>query len=234
MIYHVYEKGFYNKGRQTLMVPIEWTKDGWYKIPDGISDIKPIQKPGLPASKTTFTLDDNFEGNSLKPQWKFFGEYDTSRFRLTGNGIVIKSKEEHIGNSSPLLTIPLHHSYTAEVEMIIEGKATGGLVLFYNGNAFWGILADNENILANIHGWQFETERKVIKNHVFLRLRNINNVVDMYYSTDGIKWNKIENSLEVSGVHHNVLGGFLSLRIGLCSIGEGKVTFKNFRYKPVK
>ena len=44
----------------------------------------------------------------------------------------------------------------------------------------------------------------------------------MYYSTDGDKWNKIENSLEVSGMHHNVLSGFLSLRIGLCSMGEGK------------
>jgi xylan 1,4-beta-xylosidase len=53
----------------------------------------------------------------------------------------------------------------------------------------------------------------------------------MYYSPDGQKWNKIENSAEVSALHHNVLGGFLSLRVGLCSIGEGQVKFKNFRYK---
>ncbi|HSR18984.1 MAG TPA: hypothetical protein VLM39_12905, partial [Ignavibacteriaceae bacterium] len=70
-------------------------------------------------------------------------------------------------------------------------------------------------------------------NHVFLRLKNINNTVDMFYSIDGEKWNKIENSLEVSALHHNVLGGFLSLRIGLCSMGEGKVKFKNFIYKPI-
>jgi xylan 1,4-beta-xylosidase len=74
----------------------------------------------------------------------------------------------------------------------------------------------------------------VLKNHVFLRLRNINNTVDMFYSSDGVKWNKIENSIEVSAMHHNVLGGFLSLRIGLCSIGNGNVKFKNFKYKPVK
>ena len=133
-----------------------------------------------------------------------------------------------------MLTIPSNHSYTAEVELFIEGKATGGLVLFYNRNASSGILANNENILANINGWQFETEKSVIKNHVFLRLKNINNTVDLYYSTDGIKWNKIENSLEISGKHHNVLGGFLSLKIGLCSMGDGKVTFKNFKYKSIK
>ena len=96
------------------------------------------------------------------------------------------------------------------------------------------MLADNENILANIHGWQFQTEKKVIKNHVFLRLKNINNTVDMYYSTDGVKWNKIENSLEVSAMHHNVLSGFLSLRLGLCSMGEGSVRFKNFTYKAIE
>jgi beta-xylosidase len=120
------------------------------------------------------------------------------------------------------------------VELLIEGQATGGLVLFYNNNAFSGILADHENILANLRGWQFQTEKNVLKNHVFLRLKNVNNTVGMYYSTNGIKWNKIESSLEVSAVHHNVLNGFLSLRIGLCAIGEGKVTFKNFKYTPVK
>ena len=50
----------------------------------------------------------------------------------------------------------------------------------------------------------------------------------MYYSTNGIKWNKIENPLEVSGKHHNVLGGFMSFRIGLYSMSEGKVRFKKF------
>ncbi len=234
MIFHAYEKGFYNKGRQTLLVPVEWTKDGWYKIPDGIADDKPIKKPDLPASKSNFTLSDNFEGSTLKPQWQFFGELDPNRFQLANNSLSIKGKGDYVGSSSPLLFVPLDHSYSAEVELMIEGKATGGLMLFYNGNAFSGLLANNENILANIHGWQFETEKNVIKNHVFLRMENRNNTVDMYYSTDGNKWNKIENSLEVSGMHHNVLSGFLSLRIGLCSMGEGKVTFKNFKYKAIK
>lgn len=233
MVFHAYEDGFYNKGRQTLLLPIEWTKDGWYKVPEDIIDSKPIRKPNLVAVKTDFTLNDNFEGNKLKSQWEFFEGLDTNRFKLFNNGLSIKGKGNNVANSSPLLCIPSGHSYTADVELLIEGKATGGLVLFYNNNAYSGILADNENILANLRGWQFQTERNVIKNHVFLRLKNINNTVNMYYSTDGIKWNKIESSLEVSAMHHNVLSGFLSLRIGLCSIGEGSVTFKNFKFTPI-
>jgi len=234
MVFHAYENDFYNKGRQTLLLPIEWTKDGWYKIPAGIKDDQPIRKPGLPASKAGFTLSDNFGGNKLKSQWHFFGEYDTSRFHLAYNGITIKGKGNWAGTSSPLLCIPTDHSYTVDVELVTEGKATGGLLLFYNSNVYSGILADGENLLANLRGWQFVTERNVIKNHVFLRMKNVNNIVDMYYSTDGIKWNKIESSLDVSAMHHNILGGFMSMRIALCSMGEGTITFKNFKYQAIK
>ncbi|MCU7552103.1 family 43 glycosylhydrolase [Chitinophagaceae bacterium LB-8] len=223
MVFHAYEKGFYNMGRQTLLQPVEWTKDGWYKIPGGIVADQPIKKPNLITSHSNFTLSDRFDGNNLKPQWKFFGAYDTSRFHFVDNSLAIKAKGNSIANSSPLLCVPSDHSYTAEVELVIEGKATGGLVLFYNERASSGILTNNGNILANINGWQFPTEKNVVTNHLFLRLKNMNNTVDLFYSTDGTKWNKIENSLDISGFHHNAFGGFLGVRIGLCSMGEGVI-----------
>jgi len=231
LVFHAYEKGFYNIGRQTLLLPVEWTKDGWYKISDNVKDDQAIKRPNLLPGTTTFRISDNFDGNDLKPQWKFFGEYDTSRFRLTDNSITIRAKGNSVGNCSPLLCVPSDHSYTADVELFIEGKATGGLVLFYNNTAYSGLLADSANLLTNLHDWQFQTEKNVIKRHVFLRLKNINSTVNMYYSQDGKKWNKIESSLEVSGFNHNAFGGFLGIRIGLCSIGEGTVKFKNFVYK---
>jgi xylan 1,4-beta-xylosidase len=234
MVFHGYENGHYNMGRQTILQPIEWTNDGWYKTPEEIKTDEPIKKPVRMVPDAVFSLNDKFEGNKLKLQWKFFGEYDTSRFHLADNSLVMKAKGHSVGDCSPLLCIPSDHSYSAQVELFIEGEATGGLVLFYNNNAHSGILADNENILANLRGWQFPTEKKVMNNHVFLRLKNILNTVDMYYSIDGIQWNKVESSLEVSSLHHNVLGGFLSLRLGLCSIGAGKVKFKNFIYKSIK
>ncbi len=234
MIFHAYENGHYNMGRQTLLQPIEWTKDGWYKTPDGVKTDEPINKPAGTAPNIMFTLNDSFDGTELKPQWKFFGEYETSRFHLVDSSLVIKAKGNSVGDCSPLLCIPSNHSYIAQVELFIEGGATGGLVLFYNNMAHSGILADSVSILADLRGWQFPAEKNVIKNHVFLRLKNVNNTVDMYYSADGIRWNKIENSAEVSCYNHNVLGGFLSLRSGLCSIGDGIVKFKNFVYKPIK
>lgn len=234
ILFHAYENGFYNMGRQTLLQPVEWTAEGWFKTPGRIKTDKPIRKPGLTERKSTYSLNDNFNGNKLKTHWKFFGEYDTTRFYFADNDLIIKGKGTSVSDCSPMLCIPSDHSYIADVEMQIEGDAIGGLVLFYNSSYASGILADKENILANLRGWQFPTEKKVIDRHVFLRLMNINNTVDMFYSRDGNNWVKIENSLEVSGLHHNVLSGFMSLRIGLCSMGNGTVKFKNFTYKSIK
>ncbi|MFP9114349.1 family 43 glycosylhydrolase [Flavobacterium sp. RHBU_3] len=229
MLFHGYEKGYYNLGRQTLLQPVEWTKDGWYKVPDGIETNKPIAKP-QGKSVGEFSLSDDFSGTVLKPQWKFFNGDDATRYKIANNAITINGKGNGVGNSSPLVCVPSGHSYTAEVEMDITGDAVGGLVLFYDSSHSSGILADSENILANLRGWQFATEKKVHKRHVYLRLKNVENNVDMFYSLDGVIWTKIENSFEVSGYNHNVLSGFLGLRIGLCAIGTGSVTFSNFKY----
>lgn len=233
MIYHAYEKDFYNMGRQTLLEPLEWTADGWFKVPEGVTAHGAIKRPSLPASATTHQLSDDFAGTTLKPHWKFFNGYDPGRFRLKSNTLIMQAKGSGVGSSSPMLCVPSHHCYTADVEIHIEGNATAGLVLFYNNSYHSGILADNNDVLANLRGWQFPTEKNVIKGRVFLRLKNINNLVDMYYSTDGDKWIKIENSIDVSSMHHNVLSGFMSLRIGLCAYGEGTVSFKNFKYAPI-
>ncbi|WP_343672545.1 family 43 glycosylhydrolase [Chitinophaga sp.] len=227
IVFHAYENGHYNMGRQTLIQAIEWSSDGWFKAKT------PQASPRQNNPHTTSDSNDNFYGNTLSPRWRFFGEYDTTRFHMTGNGIRINAKGNTAGNSAPLLFIPSDHSYAAEVELEITGAAIGGLVLFYNNNSYYGILSDKEDILANLRGYQFPTVRKAIDKHFFLKVENHNHIVNMFYSLDGQQWLKIENSAEVSGLHHNALGGFLSLRIGLCSIGNGSVLYRHFKYQPL-
>jgi beta-xylosidase len=234
IMFHGYEKNFLNMGRQTLLEPVEWTKDGWFRMAAGVQTDRPIKAPYPGTLASTYPLSDDFSGNTLKLHWKFFGEYDTARFHLVNNSLVLQAKGTSVANCSPLLSIPANHSYSAEVEIETEGNATGGLVLFYSNNYHSGILADSENIITDLRGWQFPSEKKVIHRHVFLKLRNTNNTVDMFYSTDGVNWRKTESSVEVSCLNHNVLSEFLSLRIGLCAMGTGKVQFKNFIYKTIK
>jgi xylan 1,4-beta-xylosidase len=234
MVFHGYENGYYNMGRQTLLQPVEWTKDGWFKSPENIQTEALLKKPTGQLIKSNFSLSDSFSKTTLSPQWQFFNDFEPERFNLTSNGIQIKAKGKSIGESAPLLCTPSDHSYTAEVEVDIEGNATAGLILFYDTRLYTGIAADKENILAILRSWQFPTKKGINKKHLFLRLDKKEQLVNMYYSTDHTIWHKIENSAEVTSFNHNVLSGFMSLKLGLSAVGDGQVTFRNFVYIPKK
>lgn len=234
MLYHSYENGYYNMGRQAMLIPIEWTPDGWWRIPKGINASKPIKLPAGANPQKRTPLSDDFSNKMLSPQWQFYGEYDPLRYSIEDGAIAISAKGHSIADCSPMLCVPQDHSYMIDVEITTSHGAQGGLALFYNPAFASGIIADSTNILSNLRGWQFVTEKDVFEGgHVFLRLINYENTVDMFYSTDGTTWTKTENSFSVSGLHHNVLSGFMSLRIGLCAIGEGIVRFDNFTYSPL-
>jgi xylan 1,4-beta-xylosidase len=66
IVFHGYENGYYNMGRQTLLQPVEWTEDGWFKTPDNIKTDQPIKKPSLKEVASTYTLSDDFSGTSLR------------------------------------------------------------------------------------------------------------------------------------------------------------------------
>ena len=64
------------------------------------------------------------------------------------------------------------------------------------------------------------------------RLTNEKNVVTIHYSNDGgASWTQHPLRMEVSGYHHNVFGGFLSLKVGIYAAGEGRVRLRDFRYR---
>ena len=66
---------------------------------------------------------------------------------------------------------------------------------------------------------------------LWLRVRNDRYIVTIHTSTDGRTWEKYPVQMEVSGYHHNVAGQFLALKPAIYAAGEGKVRFRDFRYR---
>jgi xylan 1,4-beta-xylosidase len=67
-----------------------------------------------------------------------------------------------------------------------------------------------------------------------LRLRLINDRHDITYQyseDNGRSWKTHPTRMEVSGINHNVFGGFLSLKVGIYSAGKGKAELRDFQYK---
>jgi beta-xylosidase len=59
IMYHGYEKHFQTLGRQTLLLPIEWTSDNWFRVPVGVNSSGNLPLPaGAPFSADAGLSDD--------------------------------------------------------------------------------------------------------------------------------------------------------------------------------
>ena len=55
-----------------------------------------------------------------------------------------------------------------------------------------------------------------------LRIVNDRQEIDFYYRLPGREWRRTEESAEISGMDHNVLGGFLDVRPAVCAYRRGQ------------
>ncbi|MDC8784500.1 family 43 glycosylhydrolase [Roseateles koreensis] len=238
MVYHGYENGMRTLGRQTLLEPIEWTVDGWFRARGGRLD-KPLPKPkGGMAGPAGVPLSDAFTGPRLGLQWGFHaaGRDEAARVRFDGDGLLLEGKGRAFGDCSPLTCIVGDRSYEVAAEFEIQGGVHGdfhcGLGVFYNERGYAGIAFSRSQMLTYGYGdeqrWMRE-EMAVSK--VNIRMLNRENVLTFHYSVNGQPWKQHAWQMEVSGMHHNVFGGFLSLKAALFSAGVGEVRIRNFVYR---
>lgn len=228
IIYHAYENGYVNLGRHTLMEPLEWTNDGWLRVPENIKTTEAIKKPILSEEKSE--RHNRLEEFRIGLDWRFYKDYDTSRFTVENNILMIQGKGDSPYTSSPLMFIGGDHSYEMEVEIEIEGDVTAGLILCYDEKymAGTGFSATGRYSYRPDSSSKRGSHKET--NKLWLRLKNNNHVVTGAYSLDGVNWGKDDWGMEVSGYHHNTLYGFQSLLPGIFVCGQGKAYFKNFKY----
>lgn len=231
IMYHGYENGFHTLGRQTLMEPVQWTDDGWFRVPEDVRTDTPIVKPSGSGEKAGMALSDSFTGDKLGLQWSFYKDFEPERLRFTGSGLVFTAKGTSPGDCAPLLSIPTNHAYEITVELELSGDATGGLLLYYNEQAYCGLGMTGGQFLSFMRGRTHVRQENTVGSHAFLRVVNDSHEVSTYYSGDGVNWTKSDRSMDSSGYHHNTFGDFLSLRTGVFAAGSGSVTYRNFTYR---
>ncbi|HJV62247.1 MAG TPA: family 43 glycosylhydrolase, partial [Albitalea sp.] len=233
MVCHGYENGFRTLGRQTLMEPIEWTRDGWFRAKGGTLDT-PLRKPkGGAVGPAGMALSDDFSKDRLGLQWSFFaaGADEMKRVRFEDHALLLQAKGTSPADCAPLACIPGDRSYEASVVLELQGESLGGLCLYYDAHAFVGIGFGNGQLLT-YHREEVSWMRQPFDARaIHVKVTNHENVVSFHYSRDGQQWTRHPWQMEVSGFHHNVFGGFLSLRIALFAAGGGAVRFRRFGYR---
>jgi xylan 1,4-beta-xylosidase len=238
MLYHGYENGLRTLGRQTLLEPIEWTADGWFRTLGGDLS-KPLPKPkGGRAGPSGFALSDDFSKNRFGLQWSFHDPApdEATRAAYEPGALKIKGRGASPADSSPLTCTVGDRAYEAEVSLDLVGEAEAGLLLFYNHKAFVGLgftpTALKTFEFADELPWMRQAQSV---RSLRIRVTNDENVITYHHSSDeGKTWTLHGKRMEVSGLHHNTFGGFLALKVGIYSAGEGEVRLRDFRYRALR
>lgn len=235
MVYHGYENGFRTLGRQVLLEPIEWTEDGWFRAKGGDLS-RPLPKPTRGTlGSAGHALSGDFSRDRLGNQWAFHEPSASEMQRVTyGNrSLQLAGSGASPADSSPLTCIVGDRAYQAEVTLDLVGAGEGGMLLFYNHKAFVGIgFTPNELRVFQYAEEQVWARQKMPTRRARIRITNDRHTVTYHYSHDkGRTWTRLDTRMEVSGLHHNVFGGFLSLKIALYSAGTGAVRLSDFSYR---
>ncbi|MFB3854843.1 MAG: family 43 glycosylhydrolase [Vicinamibacterales bacterium] len=232
-VYHAYENGFYNLGRQTLLEPITWTDDGWVRT-EGYDLAKPIPRPRGEAVPHGFAFSGDFSSTRMGIQWSFYkgNASDRDRYRFDDGSLILKARGTTPADSSPLWFVTGDHAYEIEVEAHIDEGATAGILIFYNSRLYAGLGYSADSFVMHRYGMERVSPRPPGMGPTLrLRLTNDRHIVTIHYSANGRDWAKWGTQMEVSGYHHNVAYDFLSLRPALYAAGAGEVRFSDFKYR---
>ena len=230
IVYHAYENGFYTLGRQTLIEPIEWLPDGWFRA---AKTAKPIAPGGAPLVHG-LKLSDDFSGNELGLQWTTWRDYDPKSISLENGSLHLVAKGTGPQDARLLLVTATDRSYEVQTEVTVEHGSVGGLILFYNEKAFAGISSDGQQFTIFKSAAESSHVKSQLGRRFFLKIVNRNNSCELLASADGKTWTTIQTGVDVSQMHHNKFKGFFALRPGLMAAGRGEVKFNQFQYRDLK
>ena len=225
MVYHAYLNGYHTLGRQTLIVPIDHTADGWFVTS---SREVPRITPARPDPG------DDFADGKPGWQWMFAKEYAPQALHFGHRRLAIDGKGHDSSDARLLMIMAQDTAYEVMVDMEASKGATAGLVLYYNENAHAGITIHGTTASIVFNGRTVSEHSLGKRGKLAVRLRNKAHRCEVAISHDRRKtWTVLADDIDVSSLHHNTHGQFLSLRIALLAAGNARSQFSRFSYKPL-
>lgn len=237
---HGYENGYWTLGRQALLEPVRWRADGWWESEGGdLSGAFAIPRADAPKLVHGMPFSDEFEGETLGLQWSFFrpGPAEYERVEVSGGQMKLSASGEYPSSSSPLCFKAGDLAY--EVETVIERDpgCRAGLLAFYDDTLYVGLAFDDEGLLFHRYGMERRRSGEIPADarRLHIRMKNDEHIVTFFYRTSEVEdWQKMDVQMEVSGYHHNVAFGFLSLRPGIYAAGTGAARFGHVTYRALR
>lgn len=234
LVYHGYENGFWTLGRQCLLDPVEWTKDGWFR-PTGGDLSKPLRKPvNVVSAEHGMALSDDFSTDRMGVHWAFHapGAGEAARVSRDGDGLVLKGSGASPTDSRPLTFICGDLGYEVEADIELEGEAEAGLLLFYSPKLYCGLGFSERGLVMHRVGTQRRGAAPAdFGRRLQIRVQNDRHIVTCWTRTPGKAWTQYGVRFETSGYNHNTAWDFLSLRPAVYCAGSGAARVRSTTYR---
>jgi len=150
-----YQANFFNTGRETFLLPVTWTADGWPVIlPPQTPVPLTVKKPNLPADKpaavpTTGNVSytENFDPDTLAPRWTGV-RVPTSKWYATSKtakALFLEPRADRLsaqGNPSFLVVRQQNNDFSCAVTLTAQPRITNcvaGLAAFQNESHYYAI-----------------------------------------------------------------------------------------------
>lgn len=234
-----YENGLFNTGRETFMLPVNWTDDGWPVILErdktvpyvhDAPDLPQSEPPSIPTSGN-FTVRTDFEEDSLAPYWNFIRAPQETWHTLEEGTLSIEPRAPTLGSRG-------HPSFVGRRQQHAHATATtalhyapqdenekAGLAAFQNRTHYYLLALTQTDGTPTIQlekaaGGEPEviaTETVTLspETPITLRIEARGGEYDFSYRPTGDEWTSLKTSADGTILSTAVAGGFVGTYFGL-------------------
>lgn len=242
-----YEKGYYNTGRETFMVPVCW-RNGWPVIMPKHSPIK-YQYP-VPFSKTkkivsrfngNYHIKEDFDNNVLSYRFVMLRDPQVDLYHLSDGFLQLSLKAETVAGSGNPAFIGFRQAHSrcwAATRVSFSAKSASemaGLLAFQNEQHYYFLcksLLDNKPVIALFRSATSQPDKEeliasaALENDGPLELKIVsdNDIYDFYYAEQTDRWKLLKAKVDARYLSTETAGGFVGCMLAMYATSKGTVS----------
>ena len=230
---------FENLGRETFLMPVRWSEDGFPYITKENEEVSLINKrPGIKIAEEptfgNFIVKDDFSKASLDMQWLTLRKPAEDSYCLNKQPGFVSLKCTDIKSTD--LNAPAfisrriqHHKFEASTKMYFnpedENKAAG-ILIFKDEHHQYFMGVNKKNDANYIFIDQIGAENKTLssvkietENNAFnLKVVSTGKTFDFFYASENGEWVKFISDVDANYLSTNNAGGFTGTCIGMYAV----------------
>ena len=223
-------KGFENLGRETFLMPVRWSEDGFPFFLEGDETVPVvIRRSGVTADANptfgNFKVEDSFDGDKLGMEWMTLRGPATGLYSLKGGALELKCSPARATNfETPALVLRRlqHHRFTAYTRMRFtpEEEQAAGLLLYKDERHQYFLkvcLMDGEPAIALERSGETLSSKALPKSFgtVDLCIASDDGLTFRFgYAVDGRDMRTLAANIDASYLSTAVAGGFTGTTVG--------------------